>query len=58
VHHGNLDPVVPEALGKAAYEKVVSLGYPANYRSYPMAHAVCPQQIGDIGRWLAERLAR
>ncbi|SFU65343.1 alpha/beta hydrolase [Halomonas korlensis] len=56
VHHGNFDPVVPEALGKAAYEKVLSLGYPANYRSYPMAHAVCPQQVLDIGKWLGERL--
>ena len=58
VHHGSFDPVVPESLGKAGYEKVESLGYPAHYRRYPMAHALCPQQIGDIGRWLAERLAR
>lgn len=58
VHHGSFDPVVPEALGKAGFERVLSLGYPAHYRRYPMAHAVCPQQIGDIGRWLAERLAR
>lgn len=58
VHHGSFDPVVPESLGKAGYEKVESLGYPAHYRRYPMAHALCPQQIGDIGRWLTERLAR
>ena len=58
VHHGSFDPVVPESLGKAGYEKVRSLGYPAHYHRYPMAHALCPQQIGDIGEWLAERLAR
>lgn len=58
VHHGSVDPVVPEALGKAGYETVRSLGYPAHYRQYPMAHAVCPQQVVDIGRWLSERLAR
>ncbi|WP_280547446.1 MULTISPECIES: alpha/beta fold hydrolase [unclassified Halomonas] len=57
VHHGSFDPVVSESLGKAGYEQVRSLGYPAHYRRYPMAHALCPQQIGDIGRWLAERLA-
>lgn len=57
VHHGSFDPVVPESLGKAGYEKVRALGYPAHYRCYPMAHALCPQQISDIGRWLAERLA-
>jgi phospholipase/carboxylesterase len=57
VHHGTFDPVVPEELGKAAYERLLSLGYPAHYRRYPMAHAVCPQQVGDIGQWLNERLA-
>lgn len=56
VHHGSFDPVVPEALGRAGYEKVKSLGYPAHYRQYPMAHAVCPQQVADIGHWLSQRL--
>ncbi|PMR77919.1 alpha/beta hydrolase [Billgrantia endophytica] len=58
VHHGSFDPVVPEALGRAGYDKLLALGYPAHYRCYPMAHAVCPQQVGDIGKWLSERLAR
>ncbi|WP_163576251.1 alpha/beta hydrolase [Halomonas faecis] len=58
VHHGSFDPVVPEALGKAGYEQVKALGHPATYRQYPMAHAVCPQQVADIGRWLSERLER
>ncbi|TDO00097.1 MULTISPECIES: alpha/beta hydrolase [Halomonas] len=58
IHHGSFDPVVPESLGKAGYEKVKLLGYPAHYRRYSMAHALCPQQIVDIGRWLSERLAR
>ncbi|MGM0639095.1 MAG: carboxylesterase, partial [Pseudomonadota bacterium] len=35
-----------------------SLGYPAHYRQYPMAHAVCPQQVSDIGHWLSQCLAR
>lgn len=58
VHHGSFDPVVPEALGRAGFEQVKSLGYPAHYRQYPMAHAVCPQQVADIGHWLSQRLAR
>ncbi|MDR5867426.1 alpha/beta hydrolase [Halomonas koreensis] len=57
IHHGHLDPVVPEALGQAARGRLEALGYPVRYRQYPMAHAVCPQQVADIGRWLAERLA-
>ncbi|MCE8013200.1 carboxylesterase [Billgrantia desiderata SP1] len=56
IHHGSFDPVVPEALGKAAQQRLQSLEYPVNYRSYPMAHAVCPQQVGDIATWLNARL--
>ncbi len=52
IHHGSFDPVVPEALGKAAQQRLQALDYPVNYRSYPMAHAVCPQQVGDIAAWL------
>ncbi|WP_163559672.1 alpha/beta fold hydrolase [Halomonas sp. NO4] len=58
VHHGTFDPVVPEALGKAGFERVKALGHPVTYRTYPMAHAICPQQVADIGAWLSERLAR
>ncbi|MDN3525906.1 dienelactone hydrolase family protein [Halomonas sabkhae] len=56
VHHGNMDPVVPESLGRSAVERLQSMGYAVEFRQYPMAHAVCPQQIGDISRWLSARL--
>lgn len=56
VHHGTFDPIVPESLGRAGYERARELGLPAHYRTYPMAHALCPQQIADIGDWLARRL--
>ena len=58
IHHGNADPVVPEALGQAARDRLEALGYPVRYRQYPMAHAVCPQQVADIGPWIAARLGR
>lgn len=56
IHHGIMDPVVSESLGRAARDHLAALGYPVSYRQYPMAHAVCPQQIADISRWLGERL--
>ncbi|MGS2744388.1 alpha/beta hydrolase [Halomonas sp. LS-001] len=57
VHHGNFDPVVPESLGKSGAERLKGMGYKVNYRQYPMAHALCPQQVSDIGKWLGERLS-
>lgn len=56
-HHGNLDPVVPESLGKEGAERARAMGHSVNYRRYPMPHSLCPQQVADIGPWLAARLA-
>jgi len=56
VHHGTMDPVVPNALGTQAAEELKSQGHPLTYATYPMEHSVCPQQIADISRWLQERL--
>lgn len=58
VHHGIFDPVVPESLGRQGFERAKALGLPANYRTYQMAHALCPEQIGDISVWLAQRLSQ
>ncbi len=56
IQHGVHDPVVPESLGQKATTQLVKLGYSVNYQSYPMEHAVCPQQIADISHWLQEIL--
>jgi phospholipase/carboxylesterase len=50
--HGSGDPVIPIALGRAAYEQVAALGLLAEWHEYPMPHAVCPQEIRDIGHWI------
>lgn len=56
VCHGIFDPVVPEFLGKNAYETLSTRGYKANYKSYPMEHSVCVEEIADISIWLQEVL--
>lgn len=56
IQHGNYDPVVPEALGLKAAEELTGLGYRVEYKSYPMEHNVCPQQVGDISAWIQHRL--
>jgi phospholipase/carboxylesterase len=44
--------MVPEQLGKMAIESLSLLGHEALYKSYPMDHEVCPQEIADISAWL------
>ena len=48
IQHGIYDPVVPQALGIRAAEFLKGRGYAVIFRTYPMDHSVCPQQIGHI----------
>ena len=57
IHHGIYDPVVPVALGQTTYQQLTSKGYETEFKTYPMEHSVCPQQIGDISRWLSKVLS-
>lgn len=50
--HGREDPVVAPALGEETRDLLKALGYAVEWRSYPMPHAVCPEEIADLGRWL------
>ena len=55
--HGLHDPIVPAALGQASRDVLQSLGYQIEWRSYPMEHQVCMEEVADISRWLQARLA-
>ena len=55
--HGTQDPMVPERMGREAQRELTDRGYAVEYQSYPMEHAVCAREIGDIARWLQRVLA-
>jgi len=55
--HGTLDPVVILQRGTDSRDLLQSLGYTVDWHVYPMAHAVCAQEIDDLRRWLGQRLA-
>ena len=57
ITHGRLDPVVPEVLGRMARDHLLTLGYPVDYKTYPMEHSVCMDEIRDMGEWIASVLA-
>jgi len=54
--HGSLDPVVIPPRGSASRDLLQSLGYRVDWHSYPMAHAVCAEEIADLRTWLGRRL--
>ena len=55
--HGEYDPVVPFELAKLSKQRLLDAGYSVEWKTYPMEHSVCPQEIADIGQWLGKVLA-
>ena len=50
--HGTFDPVLPMALGRESADLLLAKGLDVEWHDYPMAHAVCAEEIEDIRRWL------
>jgi phospholipase/carboxylesterase len=55
VGHGSHDPMVPFQLGEMAAARLRDLGYQVDFHSYPMPHAVCPEEVADLAAWLRAR---
>ena len=55
--HGLFDTVVPIMLDQMSKEQLEELGYQIEWFTYPMAHAVVPEEIDDIYHFL-ERIIK
>lgn len=54
--HGTLDPTVPFALGDGTRRLLLESGYDVRFRTYPMGHSVCLEEVADISAFLQEAL--
>jgi phospholipase/carboxylesterase len=50
--HGSYDPMIPMVRAQQSRDALQALGYPLEWREYPMPHSVCPQEIADIAAFL------
>jgi phospholipase/carboxylesterase len=50
--HGTFDPMLPLAAGQHAREIMQDAGFKVQWHEYPMAHAVCAEEISEIRKWL------
>ena len=55
--HGKQDPVVQMARATTSRDLLLGLGYAVDWKEYPMAHSVCPEEIADLNQWLLRVLA-
>jgi phospholipase/carboxylesterase len=50
--HGQQDGTVPMMLGVKSRDYLLERGYAVEWHEYPMAHAVCAQEVTDIREFL------
>ena len=50
--HGTHDPLIPVSRARDSRDRLLALGYRVQWREYPMAHAVCAEEIADLSAWL------
>lgn len=55
--HGTMDPVVDIQRGEASRDLLLELGYEVTWRTYPMPHSVCLEEINDVAAFLRKVLA-
>jgi phospholipase/carboxylesterase len=55
--HGTHDPLIPLARAARSRTLLQAQGYRVEWREYPMPHAVCAEEIEDVGAWLRVVLA-
>lgn len=49
--HGSGDPIIQMFRATQSRDFLQSLGYQVEWHEYAMPHAVCPEEIDDIGAW-------
>ncbi|HEV8701592.1 MAG TPA: alpha/beta fold hydrolase [Candidatus Polarisedimenticolia bacterium] len=54
--HGTDDPLITLERGEGTRDRLLALGCAVTWTTYPMAHAVCPEEVADISVWLRGRL--
>jgi phospholipase/carboxylesterase len=55
--HGDDDPLIPLQWAQHARDRLIALGSPVVWKTYPMEHQVCAEEIADLAAWIEERLA-
>jgi phospholipase/carboxylesterase len=56
--HGSLDPVIEERRGLESRAALEAAGYAVEWHSYPMAHAVCAEELAAISAFLRRVLSK
>jgi phospholipase/carboxylesterase len=54
--HGSDDPLLPVNLARASRRQLERMGLKPEFRTYPMGHSLCLEQLGDISAFIQAHL--
>jgi phospholipase/carboxylesterase len=54
--HGAHDDIIPLRRAEQSKDLLVKSGYPVEWKTYPMPHSVCGEEVRDIAAWLSRLL--
>jgi phospholipase/carboxylesterase len=54
--HGMRDSVILPEWGRASRDRLASAGFSVIWHEYPMAHAICQEEIQDLTKWARNTL--
>ena len=54
--HGTDDLMIPTAWAERSSTALKAIGYGVEWHTYPMGHAICPEEIAAVGAWLGKVL--
>ncbi|MGE0277972.1 MAG: alpha/beta hydrolase [Nitrospiraceae bacterium] len=54
--HGSEDTIIPVSRARRSRDELIRLGYPVDWRIYPMGHSLCAEEVADISAWLDRRI--
>jgi phospholipase/carboxylesterase len=55
--HGTDDLMIPTAWAERSSTAMKAIGYGVEWHTYPMGHAICPEEIAAVGAWLGKVLS-
>ncbi len=55
--HGSHDPMVTYDRGESSVRKLEACGWKVDFKTYPMMHEVCMEELEDVSAFLRSRLA-
>ena len=56
IAHGTFDPIVPVALSRQAYQRLLDAGAQVDYHEYPIQHTISEESLNDAALWVQQKV--